>query len=200
MYAVQKDNPENRIQMTEEEYLAFDEASEENYEYVRGEVYAMSGGSVKHSVLAAQMIIHLGNLLDGKGCTVASSDAKVHIASKESYRHPDVTVFCGRPEYVEGRTDTLKNPVVLVEVLSPSSSLRDYNEKLAEYIEIESLQAYLLVTQDEIKVESYQRHETGQWLYQAVTSIDGEIHMPALDCTLLLEKIYANIDWDETEA
>lgn len=113
--------------------------------------------------------------------------------------YPDVTVFCGAPKYIAGRTDTITNPTVLVEVLSRSTALLDRNEKLAEYTSIETLQAYLLVSQNEPKVEQFVRHEAGKWLYESVTGFDASLTVAPLACTLALAKLYSKVNWDEEE-
>lgn len=188
--------------MSEAEYLAFADAQETKYEYKRGRVYAMSGGSVRHGVLTMSMGRHIDNLLGDRQCSVTSPDVRVHIASKRTYRYPDVTVFCGDPQFYEGRTDTITNPVMLVEVLSPESAVRDYNEKLEEYTQIETLQAYLLVSQDQPKVALFWRNEAGQWIYEFASGNDAEITVPLMGeaLRLSLAQIYRRIQFDEEQA
>jgi len=188
--------------MSEAEYLAFADAQETKYEYKRGRVYAMSGGSVRHGVITMSMGRHIDNLLGDRKCSVTSPDVRVHIASKRTYRYPDVTVFCGDPQFYEGRTDTITNPVMLVEVLSPESAVRDYNEKLEEYTQIETLQAYLLVSQDQPKVALFWRNEAGQWIYEYANGNDAEITVPLMGeaLRLSLAQIYRRIQFDEEQA
>ncbi len=196
MYAAQ---PEESIPMTEAEYLTFEAASEFKYEYSQGRIYAMTGGSVRHSVITMNIGTQLNNQLGDRNCTVTSPDVRIYIASKRAYRYPDVMVFCGDPAYVGGRTDTIMNPVVLVEVLSPSTVLLDRNDKLMEYTLIETVQAYLLVSQHEPRIERYIRHESGEWLYSSVTGLDSEVALPAIDCTLALSKVYQKVTFDPSE-
>jgi len=196
MYATQ---PQDPLYMTEAEYLAFEEASETRHEYSRGKIYAMTGGSLRHSILIATVITQLGIQLADRNCTVTSPDTRVHITSKGTYRYPDVTVFCGDPVYLEDRTDTILNPVVLVEVTSPSTALKDRNEKLLEYLQIETLQAYLLVSQHEPLIERYLRHESGDWLYSIARGLDSNLSIPGIDCTLPLAKVYQKVTFDEPD-
>lgn len=184
--------------MTEAEYLAFADEQEFKHEYSGGRVYAMTGGTVRHGVITMSAGTHLSNLLRDNDCTVTSPDVRVHIASRRAYRYPDVTVFCGDPVYLEGRTDTITNPAVLVEMLSPGTALTDRNQKLTEYTQIESLQAYVLISQDEPKVEVFRRHEGERWLYEYVTGLDGEIELP-LGGRLSLAEIYRRVQWEESE-
>lgn len=187
--------------MTEAEYLAFADAQELKYEYARGDVFAMTGGSFRHAAITANAITHLSIQLRDADCTVTSPDIRVHVVSEHAYRYPDVTVVCGEPVYVEGRTDTITNPALLVEVLSPGTALKDYNEKLTEYTQIDSLETYVLIAQDKPKVEVFRRHESGQWLYQYTTGTDAEIAVTAGGTTinLALAELYRRVRWDEDE-
>ncbi len=187
------------IQMTQADYLDFEETTDEKHEYSRGRVYAMTGGSIRHSIITMNVGTQLNNQLADRNCSVTSPDARVYIASKKSYRYPDITVFCGEPAYVQGRTDTITNPVVLIEVLSPGTALRDRNEKLEEYLQIESLHAYLLVSQDEAKAERFMRNEAGEWIYSIVTGLTGEITLPEIGCTLALSKLYHKVTFNPSE-
>lgn len=195
MYAVQ---PEEPLQMTEAQYLEFEATNDLKHEYRQGNVYAMTGASVRHNTITMNIGTQLNIQLAERDCVVTSADTRVHIVSKSAYRYPDVTVFCGDPSYLAGRTDTITNPVVLVEVLSPSTALTDRNEKLVEYIQIESLHAYLLVAQDEARIERFMRHETGEWLYSLYTGWDDEVHLPAIHCKLTLAKVYQKVAFDRS--
>ncbi len=179
-------------EMTEAEYLALDAASEDSYEYRDGKVYMMAVGSPNHSAISASVISYLDNTLgDDSACTVHTSDLKIHVAT--SYRHPDLSVVCSELEYVEGRTDVITNPILLVEVISPSSVVIDYNEKLGEYTSIASLRDYLLISQDKPTVEHYTRQDDDQWLYQNITGLESTVYLPSLDCTLALSRIYRRV-------
>lgn len=191
-------HPDDWPLMTEAEYLTFADEQDIKYEFHAGQVYAMTGASVRHNTIVANAIIHIGAQLAERDCTVNSSDTRVHIASTGSYRYPDVTVFCGDPAYWEGRTDTITNPVLLVEVLSPKTALRDYNDKLEEYTQISSLESYVIIAQDKPKIEVYQRHESGQWIYAFATGLDATIDVTLLRHALRLSltDVYRRVQWD----
>ncbi len=195
MYARKRNDPETAIRMTEEEYLAFADEQEEKWEWGDGYAYAMVGGTVNHGIITANLIIHLGSQLADKDCTVTSSDVRVHLAKYNKYRYPDVTIFCGEPDYLEGRSDTLTNPAVLVEVISPSSVATDRNEKLTEYTQIKSLEAYVLVSQGEPRIEVFRRFEGEQWLYEYANGLEGQMEVPSLGCVLALSKVYQKVRW-----
>jgi Uma2 family endonuclease len=196
MYAAQ---PEAPIPMTEAEYLALEEASDSKHEYSQGTVYAMTGGSLRHGIITVNMGTQLNNQLANRDCTVTSANVRIYIARKRAYRYPDVMVFCGDPAYVRERIDTISNPVVLVEVLSPSTALVDRNDKLLEYTRIDSLHAYLLVSQHEPRIERYMRHESGEWLYTITSGMESEITLPAIGCTLALSKVYQKVTFDPSD-
>lgn len=181
------------LRMTEAEYLEFDAASEIKHEFVNGEVFAMTGGSLKNNVICMNAGTTLNNQLENKDCIVSTSDTRVKVASKVSYRYPDVTVICGEPQFVDDRVDTISNPIVLIEVLSPSTALVDHNQKLDEYILINSLQEYVIISQNEAKAERYLRQVSGDWLYTQVTGLEGQINLPSIDCALSLADIYRKV-------
>jgi Uma2 family endonuclease len=183
--------------MTEEEYLVFEEMSQDKHEYANGYIYAMSGGTSNHSAIASSTLGALIAQLRGSGCRVYNSDLKIHIATTTSYRYPDVSVICGDPVYARGRKDLVTNPVLLVEVLSSSTAIIDLHQKLEEYLKIESLHAYLIISQDEAKIARYMKDDSGRWMYDYVMGLEAEIALPSLNCTLALSDVYEQVIWDE---
>lgn len=188
MFASQ--NPEQRS-MSEADYLAFEEVSELRHEFVNGEVFAMTGAMVRHNAICNNISTSLANQLADKDCLVLS-DTRVKVEAKVSYRYPDILVICGQVDYAPQRQDTVLNPVLLIEVLSPATALVDHNQKLDEYLQIPSLQDYLLVAQDKSRVERYARHQEG-WLYTQVTDENAAIRFEALGCQLKLSTIYKKL-------
>lgn len=198
MYAAQQND---MPLMTADEYLAFADAQAIKYEYQAGRVYAMTGASIRHNTIVASTIMHVGSQLTEQDCTVTTSDTRVFIASTEAYRYPDVTVFCGDPAYWSERNDTLTNPMLLIEVLSPSTAVTDYNEKLEEYTQIDSLQAYVIISQDKPKVELYRCDDSGKWIYAFVTGLDAEISvpLPVQALRLSLAQVYRRVRWTNAD-
>lgn len=181
------------LHMTEAEYLAFEEASDIRHEYVNGYVKAMAGASWTHPVITQSTGTTLDMQLLDKPCIVVSSDIKLRVQSKKvSFRYPDVMVVCGEPNFVDERVDTIDNPTVIVEVSSPSTALEDRNEKLEEYTRLESLQEYVLISQDEAKIERYLRHE-GEWLYSNVRGLDAHLELPSIGVTLDFAFVYKKV-------
>lgn len=186
---------ENRY-MTEEEYFALSDESDIRYEYVNGEVFAMTGATVRHNTIANNISASLTAQLEDKDCIVNASETRVQVDSKSriDYRFPDIMIVCGKVEYMENRVDTIINPTVLIEVLSPSTALIDRNQKFDEYTRLYSLEEYVLVSQDEFKVERFLRQDSGDWLYTRVTGLESTIALPSINCTLQLSKVYAKLD------
>lgn len=195
MVAVRKDRPELRP-MTVEEYLVLDASSEEKYEYYSGYARAMTGASEKHNLITANLIIRLGIQLDDKPCRIYPSDLRVQLAAHDKYVYPNVSVVCGEPDIMKNDgLDTLLNPLVIFEVLSPSTAASDRGEKFAMYREVESLQEYVLVEPHTMRVEHYARQEGGKWLLTDYQGADAVVSLPAIGAVLSLRDVYRRVDF-----
>lgn len=151
-----------QVHYTYAEYLSALEVSELRLEYLDGEIFAMAGGSPEHGMIAARIIQRLGATLPS-GCRVMTSDVKVRIAATGLSTFPDVSVVCGELLRAAGDANAIVNPVLLVEVLSPSTADYDCGEKLRHYQQIESLQTVLLVAHDAQRITAVRR-QAGGWL------------------------------------
>lgn len=188
------------LSMSEVAYLAFEDESKGKHEYASGKVYAMTGASLRHNLIVNNTVASLVAQLADKPCIVPNNDTRVRVASMVSHRYPDITVICGSAQYYEKRVDTITNPIVLLEVLSPSTALTDRNEKLDEYTRIPSLQEYVLISQDAPKIERFLRRDEaahGDWLYTKVTDKAMSLALPSIDCVLALHAVYAKLDLTE---
>lgn len=181
---------------TADEYLAMEEVAHSKSEYYRGEIFALSGGTWDHSVITSNLNRLLGNSLAGTACRVVNGDLRIHVKSKDLYTYPDVSVVCGRPRFVERRTDTLLNPVVIVEVLSPSTREYDRGAKFALYKGIPSLREYILVDSERVYVESFRLRGT-EWVVASFEGLDRALHFEALDCEIPLQSLYEDVTWLE---
>lgn len=186
--------PEVIATMSEADYLDFEAHQEARHEYCQGRVYAAMLSSFNASLVAVNVATQLHNQVS-EDCVVVLTNLRLSIAHKESFRYPDVMVLCGEPVFAKNRTDTITNPIVLVEVLSPSTAAVDHQDKLEEYTAIDSVQAYLLFSQDEPKAKVYLCRTSDEWLYRIVTGMDAEIALPPLNCTLALANIYHKVRW-----
>lgn len=183
--------PQPTARMTHAEYLVAEEKSDLRHEFLRGEVFAMAGGTPEHSALAAAFIRELGAALRGKACRVYTSDLRVRIAATELTTYPDVSVVCGRPETDALDRNAIVNPVLLVEVLSDSTEAYDRGAKAAHYRRIPSLREYVLVAQHEPVIEVYRRNEQGR--FELIEGRPGErIELTSVEVTLDVQAIYEN--------
>ncbi len=180
--------PERRY--TFREYLELEASSDLRYEFFDGAVYAMSGGSPEHSGLAANVIQLLGAQLAGKPCRVFTSDLRVRVLETGLATHPDVSVICGSLEHDPEDRNTVTNPVVIVEVLSPSTQRYDREEKAAHYRRIRSLASYVLISQEEQRLEVFSRNDDGSWTLREARS--GAVDLVAIGCRLSVEDVYRN--------
>ena len=185
--------------LTAEEYLAIERAAEFKSEFINGEMYAMSGASLPHSLITANVIGELRLRLRSGPCRAYTNDLRVNVSTTGLYTYPDIIVVCGEARLAsDGHNDTLLNPAVLVEVLSPSTEAYDRGAKFAHYQRIESLREYVLVAQDQPRVERFARRpEAGpnEWLLTVATGLDADISLPALGVVLPLAEIYEGVQF-----
>lgn len=183
---------------TASEFLAFVANSEFKHELINGEVYDMSGGAGEHSQIAANIIIGLGRLLESTSCRVNTSDMMLKV-SDERYLFPDVSVVCGHPEYEDESRLALLNPILVVEVTSPSSAVDDRGLKRESYLRLPSVQAYLIIDQHRLNVELYERADVG-WRLQVFKNPDDVILLKSLNLEVPLAQIYRGIPFEENAA
>jgi Uma2 family endonuclease len=177
----------NRVTIAE--YLRAEELRTTRHEYLRGEVYAMTGGTASHSQIAANVIIYLGLAARGSRCRVYSSDFKIQ-PSDEAVYYPDVAVVCEPP----GRSAVVtKSPCLIVEVTSRSTARIDRGEKLEQYRRNATLQTYLIVDQFQKRVTHHWRDAAGEWLSEEFTDA-GAIPLVCPQTELTLDQIYEAVE------
>lgn len=186
-----------REYLTPDEYLAFERRAETKHEYYDGVLIAMVGGTPTHSEIAMGAGVALANQLRGRPCRIYNSDLKVGMGKRRSFVYPDVTVVCGTPQFGEAEHDVLLNPLVIVEVLSPSTEQHDRTRKFLAYQRIPSFAEYLLISQTIPRVELCSRQDDGFWEWSSVEGLDATIAIPSLDCTIALADIYHNVTFGE---
>ncbi|AKF10367.1 Uma2 family endonuclease [Sandaracinus amylolyticus] len=154
------------VRMTREQYLAAERASSEKHILWDGAVYAMAGASLAHNAIVANLVIALGTRLDRSACRPYPSDLRVRIPGSDRYVYPDATVVCGRAQLEDEHHDVLLNPTVVIEVLSAGTEAFDRGEKFAAYRTITSMQSFVLISQDQQRVEIYTRGPEGVWSFR----------------------------------
>lgn len=185
-----------KARISPEDYLAMERRAETRSEYLDGEVFAMTGGSFFHNIIVGNLVGELRQGLKGRSCTVVPSDLRVHIPATGLYTYPDVTVVCSEPRFEEAQEmDTLLNPTLIVEVLSPTTEAYDRGKKFEHYDTIESLAEYVLVSQTTPRVEQFVRQEGGHWLFTATSGLDAKFLFSSIGCDLALAEIYHKVSF-----
>jgi len=183
--------------ITPEEYLERERKAETKSEYLRGEVFAMAGGSLNRAVIIGNVSGELRQKLKQHPCRTVSSEARLAVATAGLYTYPDVMVICGDPVFVDNRQDTIANPLLLVEVLSDSTKNYDRGQKFQYYRSLSSLMEYLTVAQDEMHIEQYARQASGQWLLTEYSDAVAIVNLPSLQIELRISDIYEKVDFQK---
>ena len=183
-----------QIEYTPEEYLALERKAKYKSEYVNGRIYAMSGASEEHNLIAGNVFAGLHTQLRGRTCRAYISDMRVKVNTTGGYFYPDVVAVCGEPLFGDKELDTLLNPTVVIEVLSDSTEAYDRGEKFAHYRRVESLSEYVLVAQDKVRVEHYERQGVA-WLFTEVSDLDDTLTLTSIECALLVRDIYERVEF-----
>jgi Uma2 family endonuclease len=175
------------------EYLGVEAISQVKHEYLDGHVWAMAGGSPEHAAIAVNVAVLLATALRDRPCRVYNSDLRVRVRASGLATYPDLSVVCGAlqtdPDDPGGNTAI--NPMLLVEILSPSTQDYDRGEKLAHYKRIASVREILLIAQDQRKLELWRRTDTG-WVLEVAAGAQEQLRLTSLDCTIDLAEVYRN--------
>lgn len=184
--------PEELLKISAEEYLALEEKSEIRHEYVAGYIFAMAGASDAHNIIAGNVYARLRQHIRRNGCRVYAVDMKVRVEAVDAFYYPDVMVTC---EPFVAKSVFKSKPILLVEVLSPGAEVTDRREKLSAYFKLESLIEYVLISQDERRVEIYRRDKRGK-IQMQVLGADHEVRLestPNGPLTLTMDDIYEDV-------
>ena len=185
--------------VTPQAYLVRERAAEYRSEYFDGEIEAMAGAPEPHVIISGNIFGHLFSRLP-PACRAMQTEMKVYSEAANTTMYPDVLVACGERRYVDKRKDVLTNPAVVFEVLSPSTERKDRTTKASAYRLIESLQAHVLVTQKEPRVEVYARADDGSWPCTVHQGLDATVRLEAIGCSLSLAEIYRDVLGASAEA
>jgi Uma2 family endonuclease len=180
--------------VTAEEYLALDRAAEFRSEFIDGEIVAMSGGSLRHSALKINLAGEVRDALRGTPCRAFDSDLRVRV-SPRMYTYPDLTVVCGKPMIADERQDILLNPKVIFEVLSPSTEFYDRGVKFRHYREIESLSDYILVDQDQARIEQFTRGDAHTWTFHDYKDASEMLRIESIGVSIPISHIYERVEF-----
>ena len=184
-----------RTYLTPEEYIAAERKATLKSEYLSGEIVAMSGASNEHNLITVNTLNVLYNQLADRGCRVYASDMRVGISAGVSYFYPDIAVTCDKPRFEDDVFDTLINPQVITEVLSDSTAGCDRGEKFIRYRQLESLQEYILISQDQVQVDHYLR-QGKQWVLTEFSTLEDVLPLVSIGAELPLRQIYRFVEFE----
>jgi len=182
---------------TLEEYFALEHAGDARFEYWDGDIVCMSGGDQRHYTLSRNLVVRVQVKLDGGPCQAFPAEVPVKTPTLPPYRYPDVSVVCGEPKYEKvGGIDALLNPVMIVEVLSPSTASRDKDQKFKAYQAIPTFKEYLLISQDAVEVTHYKLQSNGLWLRKDLTDRNATLVFDSIGISLPVMEIYKGLTFD----
>ena len=185
-----------QIYLTPAEYLNMERKAVTKNEYLNGQIVAMSGASNAHNIITMNTANQLYNQLVDRDCLVYASNMRVRVQDPVSYVYPDVAVVCGEPRFEDDVFDTLLNPTVVIEVLSPSTAAYDRHEKFTRYQQIASLREYILISQSRMHVEHHLRQEN-QWCATEFQEFDDMVSVNSIKCELQLRHIYRRVTFSD---
>ena len=178
-----------------EEYLEQERKSLDKHEYYQGEVFAMSGTSLEHVIIARNCMGNLFAKLKGKSCQPFGSDLRMHIPPNTLYTYPDLSIICGKPELTDEHFDTATNPTVLIEILSPSTRNYDMGIKFKLYRDIPTLKEYILIDSENVYVEKHTRQEDNSWLLSEIKNSHELLKIESIQVAVALSDIYEGISF-----
>ncbi|PSB03323.1 Uma2 family endonuclease [Merismopedia glauca] len=186
-----------RFFMSPSEYLAWEEQQIYKHEYLNGEAYAMSGGTLGHNQVAVNLVAMLRSYLRGRGCKVFVNDVKVQVTIKGPYFYPDLVVTCEERDFQSQKL--IRHPVLVIEILSPSTESFDRGEKFRQYRQMSSLKDYILIDPQKINVECYRLNEKDKW---ELTSYFAEelsnsllVEFPCINFECPISAIYEDVEF-----
>jgi Uma2 family endonuclease len=182
--------------LTSEQYLEIERSAEFRSELIRGEMYAISGGTLDHARIVWNLALRLGEQLRGRPCEAAANDLRVYVGTEEFYLYPDIVVVCGPVRFQDKRRDAIVDATAIIEVLSPSTRNFGWGEKFRYYRTLPSFAEYLLLAQDAIRAEHHDRQSDGSWLFREFTNPGDVIELKSIGCSLSLELLYERVAFD----
>jgi Uma2 family endonuclease len=181
--------------LTQAEYLALERAAETRSEFFDGEMFAMAGGSRRHSLIGTNLAAEFRNKL-GKGqCLPYNADLRIKVEATGLFTYPDLSVVCGPAQTLDDGNDTLLNPTLVAEVLSDSTEAYDRGRKFVHYQQIPSLKEYLLVSQHQPRIEQFVRADADQWMWRVADGRSATLLLPSLQITLALADVFADVEF-----
>lgn len=180
-----------------EDYLVMERASQEKHEYFKGDIFAMSGASWEHNVIAKNISTIILPFLKGSSCDMFGSDLRIHIPENTLYTYPDFSIICGKPEVTDKEKDTAVKPSVIIEILSKSTKDYDRGSKFMLYRSIKTLKEYITIDSLSFSVEIFTRQENNTWLLSEFKQLSDSFVISTINLTLQLKDVYEDVSIDE---
>ena len=180
--------------LTEEQYLEIERKAEFKSEYFNGEMFAMAGAREAHNLIVWHLMRDFGNHLRNRNCRAYSSEMRVRVKPNGLYTYPDVAAVCGEPRFLDEQRDTLLNPDVIVEVLSPTTEAYDRGRKFDWYRGLDSLREYLLLATDRVHADLYTRQPDNRWLLTSADSLEDSLTIESVGVSLKLADLYEKVE------
>ena len=180
-----------------EDYLLMERASQEKHEYFKGDIFAMSGASWEHNVIAKNISTIILPFLKGSSCDMFGSDLRIHIPENTLYTYPDFSIICGKPEVTDKEKDTAVKPSVIIEILSKSTKDYDRGSKFMLYRSIKTLKEYITIDSLSFSVEIFTRQENNTWLLSEFKQLSDSFVISTINLTLQLKDVYEDVSIDE---
>ena len=181
--------------LTPQEYLEIERKAEFKSEYFQGEMFLMSGAREPHNLIVFNLAAAFHQQLRKRPCRAYVNDMRVRVGETGLYTYPDLTDLCGEPQFLDATHDTLLNPSLVVEVLSPSTEAYDRGRKFEHYRTVESVREYLLVSSERVSAELYTRQSDGRWLLTAVSRLEDSLDLESVGVHLALADLYEKVDF-----
>lgn len=178
--------------ITPGEYLLAERASEDKHEYYDGQVLAMGGASLRHNDITSNLMTNIGNFLKGNDCKILAADMRVSTATKDAYMYPDALIVCSERQLEGDRFDTLLNPSVIFEILSPSTKGIDKGRKLFFYKGIPSLQEYIMIDSLKKFIQLARKQPDGAWMFEDISHPEASLFIRTIGFHLPLQEIYTD--------
>ena len=187
-------HPEPTSHVSPEDYLRLEREAEFKHKYFQGEIRAMAGAGYAHNLIRANLTGMLYFQLRGKSCSVVGGNQRLQIMSGSAFAYPDLTVVCGKPEFnEEKKPDTLLNPTLLVEVLSPTTSQYDRSEKFMLYRQVPSLRQYLTLDAQATHAELHTLDDLGRWVPTETRALSAALDLSSIGCQVPLAEVHAGV-------
>lgn len=178
---------------TPDEYLVMEEAAEYKSEYYEGEVVAMAGATANHCRITTELSRLLGNALEQSSCEIFTSDMKIRIPDDAAYYYPEISVVCGKLDFENEKETVLKNPCLVVEVLSEGTAYFDKGRKLHHYKQLPSLKEYVLIDQINPQADVHRRSDDGEWELSCYIGLQTELELHSIGVKIKLADIYKRV-------